>query len=178
MVKTTGSGSYLRRIRQGGPEIVKRVGAVVFAAADAVAVDAQISLTTGATSGANHTPSAPGTPPNQDSGTLGNSIQALRLPPLRAQVIADAPYAAIQEYGGIINHPGGTAYFIGEDGMATFVGNDDPRAASLPRTKAHEIVLPARPYLRPALEKNRDQINSDITKAVNSAMKAMKNGAG
>lgn len=177
MAKLTGGGNYTRKIKQGGPEIVKRVGAVVFAAAEQVAVDAQISLTTGETSGANHKPSAPGSPPNQDTGTLGNSIQALRLAPLRAQVIADAPYAAIQEYGGVINHPGGTAYFIKPGGMAAFVPDSSILSTYLPRTKPHEIVLPARPYMRPALEKNREQINADITKAVNSAMKAAKNGA-
>lgn len=177
MAKLTGGGSYTRKIKQGGPEIVKRVGAVVFAAAERVADDAQISLTTGAVTGDNHMPSAPGSPPNNNWGTLAASIEAVRLPPLKAKVTANAPYAAIQEYGGVINHPGGTAYFIGEDGLARFVSNDSPNAADLPRTKPHEIVLPARPYMRPALEKNREQINADITKAVNSAMKAAKNGA-
>lgn len=177
MAKLTGGNSYIRKIKGGGPEIVKRVGAAVFAAAEQVAVDAQISLTTGAVSGAAHKPSAPGSPPNQDTGTLGNSIQTIRMPPLKAQIIADAPYAAIQEYGGVINHPGGTAYFIGNNGLAVFVPDSNILSTYLPRTKPHEIVLPARPYMRPALDKNRDEITANITKAVNAAMKAMKSGA-
>ncbi|WEK00597.1 MAG: hypothetical protein P0Y59_02580 [Candidatus Sphingomonas phytovorans] len=67
--------------------------------------------------------------------------------------VRDVVYALMIEVGGTIQHPGGTAYFIGSDGMAKFVSNDDPKAAGLPRTKPHEIVIPAHPYLRPAADK-------------------------
>ncbi|MET0439126.1 MAG: hypothetical protein ABW043_16700 [Devosia sp.] len=79
-----------------GPEI----GKALFVTAQSIQVDAQISLTTGAVSGKGHVPSAPGTPPNNDTGTLADSIQAQEVGPFKAQVIADAPYAAIQEFGG------------------------------------------------------------------------------
>lgn len=61
------------------------------------------------------------------------------------------PYARIHELGGTINHPGGTPYFINDEGKAVFVSkaNADP---DLPRTKPHPIKIPARPYIGPALK--------------------------
>lgn len=61
------------------------------------------------------------------------------------------PYAAIHEYGGVINHPGGTPYFI-KNGELRFVRKRHPLAAKLPKTKPHIITMPARPYLNPALQ--------------------------
>lgn len=60
------------------------------------------------------------------------------------------PYARIHEFGGTINHPGGTPYFIGKDGRAKFVKKAN--GAGLPKTKPHPIEIPARPYITPALE--------------------------
>ncbi len=60
------------------------------------------------------------------------------------------PYARIHEYGGTINHPGGTPYFIGDDGLAKFVSK--AKGGDLPVTKPHTITIPARPYIRPAFE--------------------------
>lgn len=55
-------------------------------------------------------------------------------------------YAAINQFGGTINHPGGTAYFPKKDGEIVFVSNARARP-SMPRTKPHRITIPARPYL-------------------------------
>jgi phage gpG-like protein len=67
------------------------------------------------------------------------------------------PYAAIHQFGGVINHPGGTAYkmYRGRkyqlmDRQTIFVKNS--WAASNPtkilgRTKPHKIVIPARPFI-------------------------------
>lgn len=60
------------------------------------------------------------------------------------------PYARIHEFGGTINHPGGTPYFIGADGKAKFVSK--AAGAGLPKTKPHPIEIPARPYITPAME--------------------------
>ena len=60
------------------------------------------------------------------------------------------PYARIHEFGGTINHPGGTPYFIGADGKAKFVNK--AAGADLPKTKPHPIEIPARPYITPAME--------------------------
>lgn len=61
------------------------------------------------------------------------------------------PYARIHEYGGTIKHPGGTPYFIGEDGLAKFVSKANARP-DMPRTKPHNIEIKARPYMRPAFD--------------------------
>lgn len=155
-------------------DMKQQVGAAVYAVAGEVQSDAQISLSTGAVGGKNHQPSAPGTPPNSDTGSLANSIEVEQLAPLRAQVVVHSPYGAIQELGGTINHPGGTAYFIGDDGLAVFVSNDSPAAATLPRTKPHTITLPERPYMRPAAAKNRESGKRLMEAAVDRVLKGGK----
>lgn len=87
----------LRKIR--GPAMVRAVTAEVFAAAKDIANDAALSITTGATSGKNHEPSAPGEPPNADTHGLDRSVDAAITGPLKAEASADAPYAAAQEFG-------------------------------------------------------------------------------
>lgn len=66
---------------------------------------------------------------------------------------AGVPYAKIQECGGVIHHPGGTAFFISQllGGRAFFVSNASSLAASLPRTQPHDINMPERSYMRSAL---------------------------
>lgn len=69
----------------------------------------------------------------------------------------DLRYGVLHEYGGTIKHPGGTAYFT-KDGKTRFVSNDSAAkyfaktGRELPRTKAHSITMPARPYLRPGIK--------------------------
>lgn len=167
MARVTGGTRYVQKLGRISTNTRKRVGAVLYTAAQEIQADAQISLTTGSQSGANHQPSAPGTPPNNDSGHLANSIVARQVTDLVSEVSANARYARIQEYGGVINHPGGTPYFIGRDGMARFVGKGGIGAShNLPVTKPHIIVLPARPYMRPALEKKRQRVKDLIRIAV------------
>jgi len=68
----------------------------------------------------------------------------------------DLRYGVLHEYGGTIQHPGGTPYRIVK-GKARFVSNEKAAAyfaktgRELPRTKAHSITMPARPYLRTGL---------------------------
>ncbi|WPZ06577.1 hypothetical protein [Pelagerythrobacter marinus] len=77
----------------------------------------------------------------------------------------DVRHALIHELGGTIKHPGGTAYYIGEDGLAVFVSGSDPRAAELPKTKPHDIIIPARPYLRPAADEYYPSLVDNIRAA-------------
>jgi len=58
------------------------------------------------------------------------------------------PYAYIHEYGGTIKHPGGTPYRI-IDGV--FIPVSKARGANLPKTKPHDIRIPARPYFNPGV---------------------------
>lgn len=166
MARITGARSFMKRLdRLGGPEKDKALLAALFSVGEAVKVEAQISITTGATSAkGQHRPSAPGTPPNNDSGVLANNIISQITGPLRVEVSSNAPYAAIQEYGGTINHPGGTAYFIGENGLAVFVPDSNIASTYLPRTKPHVITLPERPYMRPASQRVRKSNKSAVKK--------------
>jgi phage gpG-like protein len=63
------------------------------------------------------------------------------------------PYAAIHEYGGTIQHPGGTAYIVTRRG-ARFISNAEAETTrrQVRRTRPHPITIPARPYLRPAVQ--------------------------
>lgn len=90
----------------------------------------------------------------------------------------DVEYALAHELGATIEHPGGTAYMIGDDGKAVFVSNDSPAAAELPRTKPHQIVLPARPYLRPAADELYPTLAENIRKAHNKKAPAPSTGSG
>lgn len=60
-----------------------------------------------------------------------------------------AGLGAVHEFGATINHPGGTPYFIKEDGLAQFVSKE--KGANLPKTKHHQINIPARSFLRSSL---------------------------
>lgn len=90
----------------------------------------------------------------------------------------DVEYARIHELGGVIKHPGGTPYFTGEDGKAVFVSLNDPRAADLPKTAAHDITIPARPYLRPAADVKYPELAANIKKAHEKLSKPASGGKG
>lgn len=77
----------------------RRVGAALFAAGEAIQVEAQLSITRGSVSGKGHTPSAPGEAPNQDTGVLSNNIETRQTGPLTVEVSSNAPYSAPLEFG-------------------------------------------------------------------------------
>lgn len=174
MVKITGDRQVIAKLRTMGPEVEKAVARALFVMGNEVQVEAQLSISKGSVSGKGHKPSRAGTAPNNDTGTLADSIETAVLEPLKVEVSANAPYAAIQEYGGSINHPGGTAYFIGDNGLAVFVPDSSVASIYLPRTKPHVIVLPSRPFMRPALQK----LKPNILKAVAAAAKSVTSKKG
>ena len=169
MAKISGGLEHATRLRKGLVEGTKLVNQALFVAAQRVQVDAQVSITEGAVSGAGHRPSVAPNAPNNDTGVLANNIETIQVDPLKVEVSSNAPYAAIQEFGGVINHPGGTPYFVGDSGVAYFVSKDSPGADKMAVTKAHQITLPARPYMAPALQKNKARITQDIARAINIA---------
>lgn len=79
--------------------MVEAVTRALYGGAQDIQIDAQISITNGATSGKNHVASAPGEPPNNDSGVLAGNIEAAVKGPLKAETSSNAPYAAAQELG-------------------------------------------------------------------------------
>lgn len=67
-----------------------------------VEAEAKLSITEGAVSGKYHVPSAPGEPPNEDTGILRSHIEthvAAEGPRPEVHVTSDAPYAAYLEAG-------------------------------------------------------------------------------
>ena len=75
------------------------MGPALFAAGELVATTAQTSITRGAVSGKNHVPSAPGEPPNNDTGVLANNIEVTQPKPLLVKITSKAPYSAALEFG-------------------------------------------------------------------------------
>lgn len=95
-----GAKAHVARLRKlSGEQMVRDVGKALFAAGEAIQVEAQISITSGAVSGKSHTPSAPGEAPNNDSGLLANNIETTQVAPLVVEVSSNAPYAAALEFG-------------------------------------------------------------------------------
>ncbi len=91
--------SKLDRLAGLDEAIVRNVARGLFSIGELIAVEAQISITTGSVSGKAHVPSKPGEPPNNDTGVLANNIEVQQPEPLRVQVVAGAPYAAALEMG-------------------------------------------------------------------------------
>jgi hypothetical protein len=73
-------------------------------------------------------------------------------------------YARIHEYGGVINHPGGTKYLVVGKGMAVFVKKSAMKFTGI--TKPHQIRIPERSYLRSSLAKKKRQILDLILSAI------------
>jgi len=95
-----GVEQHKRRLRKlRGPAMIRAVTQEIFAAASGIAIDASLSITEGATSGAGHVASEPGSPPNADTHVLDNNIEAAITGPLKAEASSNAPYAAAQEFG-------------------------------------------------------------------------------
>src|ERR1700761_5955410 len=88
-----------------------------------------------------------------------------------------AGVAAVQEFGAHINHPGGTPYAIGPDGRAVFVSNNLPLAAKLPKTKPHQIVIPPRPFMRPTVERERNNWMSLLAAGARAIARGGRTGA-
>lgn len=86
----------------------------------------------------------------------------------------DVPYAAIHEFGGVINHPGGTAYFYDtKEGRIAFVSNAKARE-TMRRTRSHPIHMPERSFLRSSLTEMADYIKEQLRAAVVAGMQMGK----
>jgi hypothetical protein len=100
MPKITGGKAHAARLKfMTSPEAMASVGRALFAGGEMIQVEAQISITRGAVSGKAHVPSAPGSPPNNDTGVLANNIETVQVAVGLVEVSSNAPYAAAQEFG-------------------------------------------------------------------------------
>jgi hypothetical protein len=119
-----------------------------------------------------------GNPLNRRSGRLSGSVHPIPTTATADTMSAGAgggagvPYARIQEYGGTIHHPGGTAFFISQllGGRAFFVSNASSLAASLPRTKPHDITMPERSYMRSGFREQAPSGIAQLRAAVKEAI--------
>lgn len=105
-------------------------------------------------------PSEPGMPPHRDTGALVRSVRYDLMGPYEARVGAYVPYAAIHEYGGPIFHPGRS---VAGRVQAKGRGRKTKKGYYAWKVSGHEIRpytvhMPARPYLRPALDLFRDDL--------------------
>lgn len=98
-IKFRGADKHLRRLKAMGPRAQAEGKKLVYTLADMHATEAAHLITEGSVGGANHVPSAPGEPPNADTGLLDAFIDAQMTGPLKARSIAFAPYAADLEFG-------------------------------------------------------------------------------
>lgn len=95
-----GLNAHLERLsKMTGPGAVAAVNRGLFAAGEEIQVEAQLSITNGAVSGAGHVPSAPGEPPNNDTGVLAGNIETTQEKPLEVKVSSNAPYSGSLEFG-------------------------------------------------------------------------------
>jgi len=99
-VPLKGATKHVARLRAlAGANTERLVEQALFAAGEMIQVEAQLSITRGAVSGKNHVPSAPGDPPNQDTGVLAGNIETTRAGKLRVRVTSKAPYSTPLEFG-------------------------------------------------------------------------------
>ena len=95
-----GAKAHAARLRRlTSQEAQRQIGKALFAGAEAIAVEAQLSITRGAVSGRNHVPSKPGEAPKNDTGFLAGFIEANMAEPLVAEVGSLAPHSAPLEFG-------------------------------------------------------------------------------
>lgn len=100
MPKITGRQRVTARLSgMAGQKAVQRVGAALFAGGESIRAEAAHLITEGAVSGKNHVPSAPGDPPNEDTGVLRSHLETTQTGPLRVEVSSNAPYAVPLEAG-------------------------------------------------------------------------------
>lgn len=166
-----GLDAHLKRLqRMGGAGLNKAIKSALFGGGEKIEQYAAQLITTGG--GVNSGPSAPGTPPNSHTDNLQKNIRTdYGDSELEVKVTSNAEYAAIQEFGGTIRHPGGTPYFM-RDGKPVFVSNKGVGAFhGLPKTKPHDITLPARPYMLPARDAKEKEVRKDVLDAVNKFIK-------
>ncbi|WP_423396028.1 hypothetical protein [Burkholderia sp. LMG 21824] len=112
---------------------------------------------------------------NRKTGTLAASITPYMEFGDPDQVVgvlgANTPYARILEYGGVVNHPGGTAYLPTAGGFEFISNKVAAELPNLPRTLPHAIPIREHSYMRSSLADLRSTIVDDLKRAALRAMK-------
>ncbi len=100
MVKITGQKAHKARLKRIRSEpMIREVGKAIYVASGLLKEEAQRSIMEGSISGKNHTPSAPGEPPNNDTHKLHDNIENQKTGPLTAETSSNAEHAVPLEVG-------------------------------------------------------------------------------
>jgi HK97 gp10 family phage protein len=100
MPRVTGRDRVTARLNAlASEDTVRNVGQALYAGGETIRAEASHLITEGAVSGKGHIPSAPGDPPNEDTGVLRTHIETTQVAPLRVEVSSNAPYAVALEFG-------------------------------------------------------------------------------
>jgi len=100
MPKITGLNVVNGKLAQlSGQQKISLVGQALVAGGQEIKAEAARSITAGAVSGKDHVPSAPGEPPNENTGVLRSNIEVTQPAPLRVEISSNAPYSAALENG-------------------------------------------------------------------------------
>lgn len=100
MARLRGKEKHLKRLRAlSGPAVTRVAGAIVFEGADMIRAEAFRSVSAGSVSGKGHIASAPGEPPNRDTGTLQAGFETQQTGPVSAEFRSEAEYARALEFG-------------------------------------------------------------------------------
>lgn len=101
MAKITGAKAHSDRLeRLTSREMNDEIYKALYAAGNRIEVTAELSITAGSVSGANHVASAPGEAPNADTRLLDTSIETTgSRPDMKVKVTSNAPYSADLELG-------------------------------------------------------------------------------
>ena len=161
MAKISGGLEHATRLRKGLVEGTKLVNQALFVAAQRVQVDAQISITEGAVSGAGHVAAPAGSAPNNDTAVLANNIEAVQGRNLAV--------GSVNAQGGI-DQAEASSLNPTED-LVSQVSSNAPYAAAMEfgfHDKNGKFHGPW-PYMAPALQKNKARITQDIARAINIA---------
>lgn len=82
-----------------GPRLKREISAALYVGADDVRARYRRKITEGSISGKQHVPSAPGEPPNNDTGNLISTAETALVDWNHAEVRVSAPYAVPLEMG-------------------------------------------------------------------------------
>jgi HK97 gp10 family phage protein len=93
-----GKDKFLRKLKALA-HVEKIAGQVVFEGADMIHVEAFRSISRGSVSGKSHVPSAPGEPPNRDTGVLQAHLETEKTGNVTAEFRSEAPYSRALEFG-------------------------------------------------------------------------------
>ncbi len=107
------------------------------------------------------------------TGALMNTIRPTLISEREVRIGAggpNVPYARIHNEGGVIKHPGGTAYMPTKDKRFTWVRNEVADGSDLPRTKPHDITIPKRQFMGHSAALN-DEINARLDALVKQTFK-------